>query len=124
MQRLTTLLLAILFLMLFTNFAWSDDGIDIIQPNKVAALTSIQKKIDSIGQAVTGCVGTGKKHGACMCESEELILNFNGAVEKLFETYTDLKTMDLVRFRMPNGMSVAQSLSGIKNQAQMKLSCN
>ena len=117
-------LITFFILGLFVSFAWADDGIDITQPKKIAALTDIQKKIDSISQAVTGCMSTGKEHRACMCESEELILRFNEAVKALFETYPGLKTVDLVRFRMSNGMSVAQSLSGLKKQAQMKLSCN
>ena len=97
---------------------------DITEPQKVAALTGIQEKIDSISTAVGKCMNAGKSHGDCMCENEKLILNFNGAMEKLFETYPDLKAVDIVNFKMKNGLAVSQSLSGIKNQAQRKLSCN
>lgn len=110
--------------MLLAGVAWSDEGIDITEPPKVAALSDLQERIDSISAAVTDCTSSGKDHGDCLCENEEPILDFNRAVEELFETYSDLKTADIVRFRTSDGMVVSQSLSGIKNQAQMKLNCN
>lgn len=124
MPRLTTLLLTILLLALLASFAWSDDGVDITEPRKVAALTGLQEKIDSVSAGVGDCLKAGKAHSVCMCANEEIILNFNRTVKELFETYPDLKAVDLVRFKMPNGLSVAQNLSGIKNQARMKLSCH
>ena len=115
---------AIFFLALLGSVAWSDDGVDITEPQKVAALTELQEKIDSISAAVTECTRSGKDHSECLCENEKLILDFNRAVEELFETFPDLRTMDIVRFRMSNGLSVSQSLSGIKNQARTNLSCS
>lgn len=109
--------------MLLAGVAWSDEGIDITEPLKVAALSDLQERIDSISAAVTKCTSSGKDHGDCLCENEEPILDFNRAVDELFETYADLKTADIVRFRTSDGMVVSQSLSGIKNQAQMKLTC-
>ena len=58
-----------------------------------------------------------------MCESEKLILRFNNAVEQLFKKYPDLVAVDIVRFTTPDGLSVAQSLTGIRNQAQTNVSC-
>ena len=118
MRRATIFLLALL-----AGVAWSDEGIDITEPLKVAALSDLQERIDSISAAVTECTSSGKDHGDCLCENEEPILDFNRAVEELFETYSDLKAADIVRFRTSDGMVVSQSLSGIKNQAQMKLKC-
>ena len=118
MRRTTIFLLALL-----ASVAWSDEGIDVTEPHKVAALSDLQEKIDSISTAVTECISSGKVHGDCLCENEEFILTFNRTVEEFFETYSDLKTADIVRFRMSDGMVVSQSLSGIKNQAQMKLDC-
>jgi hypothetical protein len=107
---------------LFASAAWAGGSVEITDPRKVAALTALQEKIDSISAEVTECTGAGTEHGDCLCESEALILDFNGAVRKLFEIYPDLDAMDLVSFRMPDGMTVTQSLTGIRNQARMKLS--
>lgn len=116
--------MTILLLVLLTSFAWSDDGVDIIESRKVAALTDLQEKMDSVSVAIKNCMGEGKAHSDCMCENEKIILKFNRTVKELFETHPDLKKLDLVRFKMPNGLSVGQSLTGIKNQAKMKLSCH
>jgi len=124
MQRLKISLLTILLLGLLASFSWASDEVDVTEPQKVAALTGVQEKIDPISAAIGDCMNSGKDHGDCMCENEELILNFNGTVGKLFETYPELNSAEMVSFKMPSGRAVSQSMPGIKNQAQMKLSCN
>ena len=113
----------ILFLTLVGSVAWSDDGVDITEPSRVAALTELQEILDSVSVAVTDCVGSGKEHGQCLCENEKSVLIFNKAVADLFETYPDLRSVDIVSFRLSNGSSVSQSLSGIRKQAQTPLNC-
>lgn len=66
---------------------------------------------------------SGKDHNTCMCDNEALILSFNTAVNKLFESHPDLDELDLVRLKTADGTSVAQSLSGLKVQATQEFSC-
>jgi hypothetical protein len=124
MQRLTISLLTISLLALFKSFAWSGGPADITNPQKVAALTDISRKLDLISTAVTACMSAGKDHNKCMCENEKSILNFNEAVEEIFKTFPDLNTMDIVNFKTPKGMHHGVSLFGLKRQARTKLSCN
>ena len=42
----------------------------------------------------------------------------------LFNAFPNLETIDLVHFKMPGGEAVSQSLSGIRQQAKMELTCN
>lgn len=115
--------LLIIFLLSFTNVAWSDDGVDITDPDLVSTLLEIQKKLDSISSNVMKCIDSGTDHKVCMCENEALILDFNTAVDKLFEMHPKLGKLDLVRLKTTDGTSLAQSLSGIKLQATQELSC-
>ena len=62
--------LVIFFLATLAQFAWSDDGFDITEPNEVTALTGIQEKIDIISAVVTDCVNSGKDHRDCLCGDE------------------------------------------------------
>ena len=114
----------ILFLVLvLPGIVWAEGSFDITDPDQVAALSELQEKLDAISALVTPCVASGKDHRACMCESESLIIDFNEAVNTLFETYPALRTLDLVSFRRGDGMTASQSLSGIRNQAAMDLAC-
>jgi hypothetical protein len=114
----------ILILVLVTVNAEADDGVDITDQRQVAALISLQEKIDVVSSAVTECVKSGGVHNECLCASRESIDAFKRAVESLFLAHPDLQSFDLVRFRDPDGNSVAQSLSGIKAQAALELSCS
>jgi len=71
--------LFIIILLSFTNVAWSDDGIDITDPNIVSALLEVQEKIDSISSSVMKCMDSRKDNNTCMCDNEALILDFNTA---------------------------------------------
>ena len=124
MKRLTISRLAILHLALFSSFAWSIGPVDITNPPNISALTDISEKLGISSTAVTNCMSAGKAHGDCMCENEKSILNFNEAVEKLFETYPDLNALDIVNFKTPKGIYHGLSLSGLRKQARTKLSCN
>lgn len=115
---------AVVLLGLSATVALSDDVIDVTDADKVAALTDIQDQVDSISAAVGECIAAGREHSVCLCESEDLILSFNNSVEQLQDNYPDLKTVDMVTFTMPSGLSVSQSLAGIRRQAQAKYSCN
>ncbi len=115
--------LLIIFLLSFTNIAWSDDGIDINDPDLVSALLEIQNKLDAISSGVMKCIDSGTDHKVCMCNNEALILDFNTAVNKLFEMHPELGELDLVRLKTTDGTSLAQSLSGLKVQASSEPSC-
>ncbi len=115
--------LLIIFLLSFTNIAWSDDGVDITDPDLVSALLVIQNKLDAISSSVMKCIDSGNDHKVCMCENETLILDFNTAVIKLFEMHPELGELDLVRLKTTDGTSLAQSLSGLKVQATQEFSC-
>jgi hypothetical protein len=115
----------LLLVLVFVSInAEADDGVDITDERQVAALLSVQEKIDVVSSSVTECVNSGGVHNDCLCASREAIVAFNLAVESLFLAHPDLVSFDLVRFRDSDGNSVAQSLSGIKAQAAVELSCN
>lgn len=112
-----------LFLVFLTLNAGADDGVDITDERQAEALLAIQKKIDAVSAEVTECVSSGGVHNVCLCTSRQSINEFKQAVEALFSAHPDLKRFDLVRFRDLDGNTVAQSLSGIKVQATLELSC-
>ncbi len=58
-----------------------------------------------------------------MCDNEALILEFNAAVNKFFEMHPEPGKLDFIRLNTTDGTSLAQSLSGLKLQASIELSC-
>ena len=115
--------LLIILLTTITHFVWADEGFDITNPAQVTALHNLQEKLDSVSTAIMGCISSGGSHSSCMCKHRELIAQFNETAKKLFLDHPDLMGLDLVRFRSPEGESVAQSLEGIRKQANADLSC-
>ena len=115
---------AIVICMCLASIMWSDDdGVDIIDQSQVTALSKVQEQIDSISTAVTDCISSGKGHNDCLCENSVLIVQFKQTVADLFKTYPEFKTLDIVRFKDSNGVWISQSLTGIKVQANLKLTC-
>ena len=112
-----------LCLLLISPVAWADDGIDITDPDQVSALLAVQEKIDSLSSSVMKCMDSGKGHKVCMCDNEALINDFNTTVNKLFELHPELGKLDIVRLKTSDGTSLAQSLSGIKTQANTAPDC-
>jgi len=112
-----------LLLVFFTLNAGADDGVDITDEREAEALLAIQEKIDAVSSEVAECVSSGGVHNVCLCASRQSIDEFKQAVEALFSAHPDLESFDLVRFRDLDGNTVAQSLSGIKAQAALELSC-
>jgi hypothetical protein len=105
------------------NVAWSDEGVDIIDPDQVEGLDGIQEQIDAISTAVMQCMDAGKSHQDCLCESAALMLDFNTSVKNFFLNHPGLEKLDIVRFKASDGSWVSQSLSGIRKQASAELSC-
>lgn len=116
--------LLFIFFVMWSQVALSDGSIDISEPNEVAALTELQEKLDTISLAVMLCIESGKDHSDCLCESEELILDFNKAVYQLFVTYPNLAGLDLVQFKTPDGDVISQSLSGLEKQSKTEPVCS
>ena len=113
----------IILLAVITNLIWADEGVDITNPVQVSELHHLQDKLDSVSNAIMGCMDSGEEHAACICKHKELILQFNNSVNKLFMNHPDLGKLDLVRFKSPDGIYVAQSLEGIRKQANIEPSC-
>ena len=101
----------------------ASDTVDIADPDQVTALTEIQTAIETIGTSVTACMGSGKEHETCLCESEEQILEFNDSVNKLFVAYPAFDGLDVVRFKLSDGTWISHSLTSIKAQSSMALTC-
>jgi len=118
MKQLLIILLAVI-----TNSIWADEGVDITNPVQVSELHNLQEKLDSVSNAIMGCMDSGEEHKACICKYKELIIQFNTSAKKLFLNHPDLGELDLVRFKSPDGNSVAQSLEGIRKQANVEPSC-
>ncbi len=113
----------IILLAVITNLIWADEGVDITNPVQVSELNHLQDKLDSVSNAIMGCMDSGEEHNVCICKHKELIIHFNNSVNKLFMNHPDLGELDLVRFKSPNGNWVAQSLEGIRKQANIEPSC-
>ena len=118
MKQLLIILLAVI-----TNSIWADEGVDITNPVQVSELHNLQEKLDSVSNAIVGCMGSGEEHNDCICKHKELIIQFNRSVNNLFLNHPDLGELDLVRFKSPSGNYVAQSLEGIRKQANIEPSC-
>lgn len=105
------------------NFVWADEGIDITNPSQVSALVAISERLDAVSTAIMGCMDSGKGHNTCLCEHKGLVIQFNTSVNNLSLNHPDLEKYDLVRFKSPDGMWIAQSLKGLKKQASSEPSC-
>lgn len=112
-----------LCLLLISHVTWSDDDIDITDADQVSALLAVQEKIDSLSSNVMKCMDSGKEHKACMCDNKALINDFNEKVNTLFELHPELEKLDLIRLKTTDGTPLAQSLSGIKIQANTAPDC-
>ena len=119
MKRLLIISLAVMI-----NFVWADEGVDITNPVQVAELLQVQEKLDMVSNAIMRCMDSGGEHAACLCQHKELIIQFNSSVKTLFLNHPDLGELDLVRFKSPDGNYVAQSLEGIRKQADVEPACD
>lgn len=113
----------IILLAVITNFVWADEGVDITNPAQVSELLDLQEKLDSVSNAIMGCLDSGEEHSVCICKHKELVIQFNRRVNELFLNHPGLGELDLVRFKSPDGIYVAQSLEGIRKQANVEPSC-
>ena len=114
------------FIVFFTALlsSTSQANVEIIDQAIVDDLIVVQKKIDSISDAIKNCMNSGKQHQKCMCDNEEKFSQFSKTVRMLFDKHPELKNHDLVHYKNPDGTINNQSLLGIKRQANMELSCN
>ena len=119
MKRLLIILLAVMI-----NFVWADEGVDITNPVQISELHNLQEKLDSVSNAIMGCMDSGEEHNVCICKHKEIIIQFNASANKLFLNHPELGELDLVRFKSPDGNYVGQSLEGIRKQANVEPSCD
>ena len=98
----------------------ADEGIDITEPALVSELNNLQEKIESVTAAIRECMDAGEEHEICMCKHKNLINEFNITARNIFSNYPDLRNLDVVRFKSPDGLWVSQSLEGIRSQASME----
>ncbi len=115
--------LLLIFLATIINFAWAQEGVDIADPVQVSELSKLQGEIESISTAIMECITAGEDHVACLCTHKEEIVQFNSSVKNLFANHPDFENHDLVNFTTPDGVSVAQSLKGILEQASIEPVC-
>ena len=101
----------------------ANSGDEITNPAQISALTAIQKRLDNLSNLIMTCIDMGTAHTECLCNNEALISEFNTAVKELFSDHPTLAGMDMVRFKMPDGIWVSQSLFGIRKQTQTKQNC-
>lgn len=102
---------------------WADEGVDITDPSRIAALVAIQENLDTVSAAVMECMDAGKPHHDCMCEHKELVTRFNDSVTRAFSKHPELEQYDLVRFKSPDGIWISQSLGNLEKQAGAVLLC-
>jgi hypothetical protein len=112
-----------LILVLFVDPVSADQGVDITEPDRVAALGAIQLQLDAISDGVMSCMGSGEAHPVCLCRHREAIVRFNAGVKDLDINYPDLSTLDIIRFREASGSWVSQSLDGLRRQSGNTPSC-
>ena len=78
MKQLLIILLAVI-----TPFVWADEGVDITNPVQVSELLDLHEKLDSVANAIMGCMDSGEEHAACICKHKELIIQFNNSVNRI-----------------------------------------
>lgn len=115
--------LFLIFLITASSFLWASEEVLIEDSSVVSRLNTIQENLDNVSTAVMSCIESGKEHSACMCQNKTLIIQFNTSVKTLFEEFTDLEKLDLIRFKATDGDWVTQSLKGILKQANTELTC-
>lgn len=115
-------IIAVLLLFIATS-VWANGSVDRLPPEQVDRLNIVQEKLDAVSDAVVACMVNGKKHKVCLCANEEIVLDFNLTVKKLFIDHPELKTYDLVKFSTPEGEWVNQSLKTIHKQAKKDPVC-
>lgn len=111
-------------LIFLTCNAYSDEGVDIVNDAQINALLAIQDQIDAISAGVMSCMDKGKTHPECLCENETRFVKFKQLVENLLRDFPELANHDIVRFKAPDGMYINQSLEGIRNQANVEITCD
>ncbi len=112
-----------LILVLLVDPISAGQGVDITEPDRVAALGAIQLQLDAISNEVMSCMDSGEAHPVCLCRHREAIVRFNASVKNMDASYPDLSTLDVVRFREVSGSWVSQSLDGLRRQAGSTPSC-
>ena len=69
--------LLIILLTVITNTVWAYEGVDITNPAQVSELHNLQEKLDSVSNAIMGCMNSGEEHKVCICKHKELVIQFN-----------------------------------------------
>ena len=119
MKTVTTI-----FLLLMATAALGSENLTITDREMVADLVAIDKSISAISAGVMACIDSGKEHKLCMCENRALFNEFAVAMNRLLQTYPQLKREDLVHFKNPEGLLVNLSLETARRQAALEFHCN
>ena len=109
--------LFLVYLIVVSNLLWADEETLIEDPSLVSQLNLIQINLDKISSTIMSCLDSGKEHSACMCQSKEIIIQFNNSVKSLIQNNKAIENLDLVRFKSTDGTWVTQSLHGLLKQA-------
>ncbi|PHS72194.1 MAG: hypothetical protein COB22_05710 [Cycloclasticus sp.] len=109
--------LIFIYMLACSSFVSANEDVLIEDSNQVAQLNAIQSNLDEVSSAVMSCIDSGKEHSVCLCQNEEIIIQFNINVKKLFEDNMVLQKYALVRFKSTDGTGVTQNLRGILKQA-------
>ncbi len=112
-----------ILLILLPNILLASEEVLIEDPALVSQLIKIQDSLDKVSTAVMKCIDSGEKHSICLCQNKSIIIEFNNTVKSTLEKSTNFKSLDLVRFKHPDGEWITQSLEGIKLQANNEPSC-
>ena len=109
----------LIFAFLFTvsSFLIAGEEVLVEDPALVAQLSKIQMNLDAASSSIMACLDSGKSHSTCMCESKEIIIEFNASVKSLIDKNKNLGNLDLIRFKSTEGSWVTQSLKGLLKQA-------
>ncbi len=109
--------LFLVYLIALSNLLWADEETLIEDPTLVSQLNLIQINLDKVSSTIMNCMDTGKEHPACMCQSRDIIIQFNNSVNLLIQNNKAIENLDLVRFKSTDGIWVTQSLNGLLTQA-------
>ena len=109
--------LLLVYLIAVSNLLWAGEETLIEDPSLVSQLNLIQINLDKISSTIMNCMDSGKEHSVCMCQSKDIIIQFNNNVNSLIQNNKAIENLDLVRFKSTDGTWVTQSLHGLLNQA-------
>ena len=97
---------------------------EINDPDTLEYLHKVHNTLGIVSQAVTACADNGADPKDCMCEHEDLILEFQAAVTALLKAHPEISNFATVNYRDTNGGTIAQNIPALIRRAEISPNCS